>query len=340
MSEIVGEYIDRAVTIEMRFAAGLPRGVTHKLYDAARAHHKVPLTFLAAKSLLERVHTGDHVLVITGAGAWPWLPNGETDGPLGAAAIARALEIGIGAKPIIIAEERNMRSTIAAVEAAGLVIGDQRLFEARGGAALASAFPLGAEAGRIEAARLIEEFKPTAMVFIEKGGPNQLGQFHTLLGSVRSSDNMAHAQLLAQMAAEQGILTIGIGDGGNEIGFGAIAEAVRDIQPFGRKCACPCEGGVATVVTTDVLIAAAVSNWGAYGLAAMLATMLGKPEVLHNAETERRMLIDCVKAGAMDGVYARLIPAVDGTSADTQTSLITILHEIVRNASISYGRPF
>ena len=108
------EYIDRLITIEMRFGEGLPRGVTHQMYDAAReAQGGMPLSLLAAQGLINALGSGDHVLVVTGAGMAPWLPKGETDGPPGAAAIARALDIGLGAKPIMIAEERNMAPVIA-----------------------------------------------------------------------------------------------------------------------------------------------------------------------------------------------------------------------------------
>ena len=48
IDEIVGDSIDRAVNIEMRFRAGLPRGVTYPLYEAARKKQKKPLTWLAA----------------------------------------------------------------------------------------------------------------------------------------------------------------------------------------------------------------------------------------------------------------------------------------------------
>ena len=340
MPEILGEYVDRAVNIEMRFGAGLPRDATRKLYDAARAHHGKPLTWLAAKSLQDRVKRGDHVLVVTGAGSWPWLPKGETDGPLGAAAIARALDFGLGAKCVVLAEERNLAPVVACVEAAGLVSADRKLFDARTGAALVQAFPLGLEAGRAEARRIIDEFKPTAMVFVEKAGPNQHGIFHSILGTGRGDEMMANAHCLVELAKAEGILTIGIGDGGNEIGFGNVVEAVRDIQPFGRMCKCACQGGVATVVATDVLVSAAVSNWGAYGIAAMIALLVKDPDVLHDVDTEYRMLVDCVRAGAMDGAVARLVPLVDGTSQAVQTSLITILHEIIGNGLKSFTRPF
>ena len=39
IDQIVADAIDRAITIEMRFAGGLPRGVTEPLYRAAREHH-------------------------------------------------------------------------------------------------------------------------------------------------------------------------------------------------------------------------------------------------------------------------------------------------------------
>src|SRR4029453_6641257 len=120
IDEIVGDSIDRAVNIEMRFRAGLPRGVTYPLYEAARKKQGKPLTWLAAKLLKDKVKSGDHVFVVTGAGTPPGLPAGETDGPPGAAAIARAIEFGLGAKPILISEERNMPATVTATEAGGL----------------------------------------------------------------------------------------------------------------------------------------------------------------------------------------------------------------------------
>jgi hypothetical protein len=341
VDQITCEYIDRAVNLEMRFGQGLPRGVTHRLYDAARvAQGDVPLTFLAADGLRKSVKRGDHVLVVTGAGTPPWLPKGETDGPPGAAAIARALEVGLGAKPIYVAEERNIGPVIASSEGIGLAVMDEASFVKRDGIAMASAFPLGNAAGAAEATRLFERFAPKAVVFVEKAGPNSAGIFHSILGTGRTDDMMANAQEIAREARARGVFTVGIGDGGNEIGFGKIAEAVRGIQPAGRVCKCPCGQGVATVVETDVLLSAAVSNWGAYGIAAALAALEKRPEILHSTADEDRMILACTAAGAFDGAYARQVPMVDGTAQGVQTALITILHEIVGNSLKSYQRGF
>jgi hypothetical protein len=341
MDQITCEYIDRAVNLEMRFGQGLPRGVTHRLYDAARAAQgDVPLTFLAAEGLRKAVKRGDHVLVVTGAGSAPWLPKGETDGPPGAAAIARALEVGLGAKPIYVSEERNMGPVIASSEGIGLAVMDEASFCQRDGVATSWIFPLGREAGAKEAARLFERFAPKAAVFVEKAGPNSAGIFHSILGTGRADTLMANAQEIVREAKARGVFTIGIGDGGNEIGFGKIAEAVRGIQPAGRVCKCPCGQGVATVVETDVLLSAAVSNWGAYGIAAALAALEKRPEILHSTADEDRMILACAAAGAFDGAYARQVPMVDGTAQGVQTALITILQEIVGNSLRSYQRGF
>ena len=66
-------------------------GVIARLYEAARALHNRPVTLVAAERLRERVGDGGYFFVASG-----WLmpgtyPCGETDGPVGAATIGRAL---------------------------------------------------------------------------------------------------------------------------------------------------------------------------------------------------------------------------------------------------------
>ncbi len=340
MDDVVGEAMDRLVNVEMRFGAGLPRGIIHRLYDAARADQKRPLTTLAVDALMGALTAGDNVLIVTGAGAPPWLPVGETDGPLGAIAIGRALDIALGAKPIFVSEDRNLGPIRATAIAAGLPPMDAGTFAKRSACCLTENFVLDAVEGPRAARALIGKHKPKAVIFIEKGGPNAKGVFHTITGNGRDRTTMASADALAYAASEAGILTVGIGDGGNEIGFGRVTEAVKDIQNFGRVCACPCKDGIATIVPTDVLVVGAVSNWAGYAIAAGLALATGRHDALHDLETEREMLRQCYLAGAVDGITARQVPGVDGTSAETQTALITMLRMIVENASRELSRPF
>jgi hypothetical protein len=345
LDEITCHYIDRLITIEMRAGRGqIPRGVTHRLYEAARAAQgDRALTFLAADGLRKSLKRGDHVVIATGAGTPPWLPMGETDGPPGAAAIARALDVGLGAKPIVVGEERNIAPIIASLEGIGLLVCDEARFAQRDGCALVIPMPLGAGPGTAFARDIFARFAPKAAVFVEKAGPNEEGFYNSLLGTGRGKDMMANAELIAAEAKAAGAFTLGIGDGGNEIGFGKAAEAIRDIQPWGRKSRRP-DGspgaGIVTVTETDVLIAAAVSNWGGYGVAAALAALEGRPEILHSVADERRMLDRCVAAGAVDGVLCRPVPLVDGTGEDTQYAMITILHDIVANSLRTLKRDF
>lgn len=77
MPEIIGEYVDRLCTVEMELnLKGRPRDKTRKLYDAARARQKHPLTFLAAKGIIDAVARGDNVIFLTGAGIPRLLPHG------------------------------------------------------------------------------------------------------------------------------------------------------------------------------------------------------------------------------------------------------------------------
>jgi hypothetical protein len=92
-------------------------------------------------------------------------------------------------------------------------------FAKRDGVAMASVFPLGCEAGAREAVRLLEHFVPRAVVLIEKAGPNTAGIFHSILGTGRTDDMMADAQEIARQAQARDVFSLGIGDGGNEIGF-------------------------------------------------------------------------------------------------------------------------
>ena len=69
-----------------------------------------------------------------------------------------------------------------------------------------------------------------------------------------------------------------------------ITDAVRAIQPYGARCQCDCGEGMATVTPADVLVVAAVSNWGAYGIEASLAILLERPELLHTTMEARRVI--------------------------------------------------
>jgi len=333
--DLIAENVDRLVNLDI---SGY--GVIGALHQAARAHYKRPLAHLAAERLHRAVRPGERVFLTSGWVMPGYYPVGETDGPIGAAALGRALAFGLNAKPVILTEETMVGITAASCRGAGLnVLSEadvERAPRAPHGAnahALVLPFPVDDEHALKEAKRLFEQYRPKALIAIEKNGPNRKGVYH-MVGGFDNSDCVAKAGRLFDEAARRKVLTIGIGDRGNEIGFGAIQETPRRLLPFGRKCTCPCGAGVVDATVVDVLVTAAVSNWGAYGIAACLAALMDRPEVLHDAATESRMLRCCIDAGGVDGFSCRPIPVTDGMPEAVHVGLVTLLNEIVRAPAV------
>jgi hypothetical protein len=104
--------------------------------------------------------------------------------------------------------------------------------------------------------------------------------------------------------------TIGIADGGNEIGCGNIPwSELRRAVARGPAALTACR------IATDHLILSGVSNWGAYALGAAVAALLDQHAALAawpsdlEAKIIRAMVAD---AGAVDGTTKRNEPTVDG----------------------------
>lgn len=331
------ENIDGLVCTEMRTPEfGAMQGLTKRLYQEVRQAQGKPLTYLAAKTLRDRVAEGDYVFLLTGAGAHPWRPHGETDGPLGAASLARALTAGQGSLPVYISHEAYLPPIIATSQAAGVSIVSREMAEyGYWRSALAIPFPLGpGETARQTASEMLDDFQPKAVIAIEKLGPNHKGVVHGFGGLERAADNEPFTDEIVLEARRRGILTIGIGDGGNEVGYGKVLQTVQKIHPFGKVCRCPCGGGVACAVETDVLVHGAVSNWASYGVAACLAMLASDETLLHDPAVEERMLIACVEAGAEGGPgYGQ--PWVDKIPSQVHIALVTMLHGIIKQALAS-----
>jgi hypothetical protein len=323
--------LDRLMTVEARLS-DYSRGVIRHLYEAAcAAQGGGPLCMLAARLILEHAKPGQLVFIATGAGDAKFMPAGETDGPLGACALALAIIKATGAIPILLTETIFQANLAAVALAASLGVRDPVL-------ALETPFattilPIAADdSAMAQAAGYLERFKPTLLIAVEKSGPGRDGFAYRASGN-RSPATRGHTEHLFDQAAALGIASLGIGDNGNEIGYGLIEEAVRTHKPKGDK--------IATRVATTVLVAANTSNWGAYAVCAALAALCDRADVFHDAAMERRMLEACVAANGADGSTGRHVLAVDGTPAEVQEAIVTMMGAIVRNGLLKgYKRPF
>lgn len=322
----IGENLDRICTVTIR-PQGPGQAVIRHLYAAARERFRLPLTMLAAERLTGALGPGKVFIMTTGAGIADYLPVGETDGPPGAAALAAVLTAGMSATPVFVTEAEYVENVAATALAAGLGIRDFEVARRVPGTCAVAPFPANETAAQV-AEEYLKRYQPQAIIAVEKLGPNTAGVAHTATG-LPAGSSRARVETLFDLAAPRGILTVGVGDNGNEIGCGAILEAVKQHKEYGAVCRCPCGQGIATRVGTDALVVAGTSNWGAYGIAAPIAASLGNPSLLHSAEVERRMLEECVRTGGADGSLGRHTVSVDGTPGSVQIALLELMRSVV-----------
>ena len=163
---------------------------------------------------------------------------------------------------------------------------------------------------------------PSHVIFLERGGPSAGGRRHTM----RGQDITAHVDPNHEQIPS-GVITIGIGDGGNEIGMGKIPhEIVARNIPNGDLIHCR--------VPTDHLIVAGVSNWGAYALAAGIYVLRGikPPADLFDPDREREILEVMVKHGPLvDGVTGKQTATVDGLTWDEYVKPLIRIREILES---------
>lgn len=263
------ENIDRVVGIEMR-PQGLPAGVVPQLYTIARGDG-APLSYQAAQLLC--APGVERVAVLTGIIDEPALPVGEVDGPVGAAVLAHALgqigktvDVAVPALMMPILEEIKRR--VSGV----FTVLDETLLRA-------------------------ESYD--AAVAIESLGQNEKGVTHAVLGKEVKSSGVADAFIKAMNDA--GKPTLGIGDGGNEIGFGAIFDDARKIVARGDDCGCGCGGGIVTATSTQLLFPANVSNFGCYAIVTAIGVIQKLPLLLVSPERVVAGIEACVSQGCLDG---------------------------------------
>lgn len=327
----VGENLDQLMIMDMR-GDGLGRA----LYQAARRLSHKPLSLAAAASLLASVVDSDPVLFLTGFRVPPWgVP--ETDGLIGSAVLASALERARGIRPVFVCETEVTGALSAALRGSGMGVSDD-LATALPHVARVISYPAREAEARQVAGRMADQIAATACVAIERPGRNAAGQYHFALGR-NVSDWIAPIDFLYERAAARGALTVAVGDFGNELGMGAIADTVRRETPAGSDCGCGCGEGTACLIGADVTVACSVSDWGAYAIAACLSHLGRDPAVLIDSGRYRRVLEAAVASGAIDGTSTYAIPHVDGIDDGYNVRLLEVMRSVVAypNRSGTHG---
>jgi hypothetical protein len=273
-------------------------------------------------------------------------PSAETDGPPGAIFLSRALT-GIGANVVLASDAFCVPALGAGLVACHL-----------DGQVPVITLPSVAAAKAMTPAEYWREFTDRAgelthLIALERLGPNHTnesisqqefatsdlmkqfaeevpepkqGRYYSMRGS-DITERMSPAHWLFEANSRPGapITTIGIGDGGNEIGMGKLPwELIRRNIPGGGLIACR--------TATDYLIVSGISNWGAYGLAAgvrMLRGAAGDSE-LFNPGREGVLFQLMVERGPLvDGTTGQVSLSVDGLSMDRYLEPLRQLHAMV-----------
>jgi hypothetical protein len=311
------ENIDRLLQVEIRLR-GKPPGVIAKLYPYARDSN--PISYDTASVFVNQQSM--KVGIITGVELLPFLPHGEVDGLPGSVILARALG-RLGHDVYVLTTEgcipvvESLISTLKAPRTEAINVSRISQEDLR---ILTSETDIG--------------------IAIEKIGVNSKGITHTVEGKAFVENGPKYGDDYINALSSHGKVTIGYGDGGNEIGFGKIYEKVRELTPYGKKCQCPCESGKATITATDILWPVNVSNFGAYGTVAAIAILTGDLGIALNPEDHLKALEISIEAGVFDGSTGRPIVAEDGIPAVTASAYVQIIHGIVDATFSNFDRPF
>ena len=222
----------------------------------------------------EHLHDARRVIIGTG---FPVGETFETDGPVGAFALYNALTA------------RGAECHLACASPLADTLGnDYRLLRL-------AAFDV--ESGKKEAADALGRLKPDCVVSIERPGLAEDDCYYNM----RGEDISARSAVFDYYLKLADCPTVAIGDGGNEIGMGNAKEAVEKLAI--RGAATPC----------DELLIADVSNWGAYGLIAMLDAM-DQTDLLNGVD-HLALLTYLSERDSVDGVTRENTLTEDGLPA-------------------------
>ena len=264
---------------------------------------------LAAASLLR----GERILIATGFCIRAAM-IGENDGPPGALALADALH-RLGKKVALITDRHS----------AGLLTAAAPLFKAHEGNTDSSPpFPIISlpDAQRLADRRIdeiIRTHRPTHVLAIERPGSALDGHRYSMRGE-RLDDIVPAADRLMPPAERRDYTTIAIGDGGNELGLGALRSRLKNRVAHGELIFC--------ATPADYVIPAGVSNWGGHALVAALSVLSGRP-LLRPVMHEQRVLETLLAAGTVDGSLRRRALSVDGIGWHEYAQILTALHRAV-----------
>jgi multisubunit Na+/H+ antiporter MnhF subunit len=232
--------------------------------------------------------------VLIGTG-FPVLDTFETDGPVGAIALYNVLQ-SLGATPVL----------VCGAPLANVLAEDYRVHEIK----------VGPHAEQEQEAQAgLAKYNPSLIISIERPGQAADGKYYNM----RSEDISPRAACFDSFLRQAECASIAIGDGGNEIGMGNLAPALRELNIVAADTPC------------DELVIADVSNWAALGLIALLGVWHQR-DLLADVESVQ-VLKYLSERGSVDGVTRENTLTEDNLPASVGVELIQRLRHLTGFAS-------
>ncbi len=258
----------------------------------------------AARFILEKSGTRNKTALITTGFFILSAKAPETDGPPGAIALARALR-QLDFEIIYVSD----RYGIPLLTFDG--VRPKQVIE----------FPISDHAVSRDFARgVLADVKPDVLIAVERCGFTA-GNRHLNMAGRDISDFTAKIDYLFLGQAN----TLGIGDGGNEIGLGRFTRQIKSLPDL---------PGDPAVTPTRKTIISSVSNWGAYGLITALSH-LSRRDLLPSVEWAHELLTELVARGAVDGITGETKCTVDTFGTEQNTEVLVRLKQLLRRDTIS-----
>ena len=247
----------------------------------------------------------------------------ETDGPPGATYLARVL-LRLGWSVQLLTDTRCQPAVVAAAEAAGLDRSLVQTCPADPHAWLDEQLSLGLShliaVERVGPSHTLDSLRRQSR---DQSAPEARFERLVAVGDRDRCHNMhgrpidawtepLHLLFDRLAGLSTRVSTIGVGDGGNEIGMGRIPwEQLETRLGSGHAARVVCR------VATRWNVIAGTSNWGAWGLAASALLLNGRSHAVAEwtADQQARIVEHMVAQGpAVDGVTGDRVPTVDGLS--------------------------
>jgi len=226
----------------------------------------------------------------------------ETDGPPGSIVLARALR-QIGFDVVFVTDKWSSKVMKALAPRQPIV-----------------EFPMASHDDSATFSKeLLETEQPSIVIAVERAGFTNDGTYRN-----RKDDDISEYNAKTDYLFEQHPISIGIGDGGNEIGMGLVSEVILNQDDF---------EATPSMTTTTKLIISACSNWGAYGLVAGLS-LLTQEDLLPTCDDVQRIVELAVKSGAVDSSSCQFEARVDGRSLEAELGCIADLRSLLRGQGV------